>query len=72
MSGSIIVISVYIEQSYPRKNMKSWCLKDHNTGHVFKILLTEEELQEYLKCNPSIDRCIDCVECDDASSITLE
>jgi hypothetical protein len=52
--------------------MKSWCLKDHNTGHVFKILLTEEELQEYLKCNPSIDRCIDCVECDDASSITLE
>lgn len=52
--------------------MKSYCIKDHNTGHVFKILLTEEEFKLYLKNNPNIDECIDCVECDDASSITLE
>lgn len=52
--------------------MKSWCIKDHSTGHVFKVLLTEEELQEFLKSNPNINECIDCVECDDAPSITLE
>ena len=52
--------------------MKSWCIKDHSTGHVFKVLLTEEELQEFLKKNPDMNECIDCVECDDASSITLE
>ena len=52
--------------------MKTWCLKDHITGVVFKVLLTKEELQEYLRKNPDIDECIDCVECEDASSITLE
>ena len=52
--------------------MKTWCLKDHLTGHIFKVLLTEEELQKFLKENPDIDECIDCIECDDAPSLTLE
>jgi len=52
--------------------MKTWCLKDHNTGYIFKILLTEEEFQKLLKENPNIDECIDCIECDDAPSITIE
>jgi hypothetical protein len=52
--------------------MKSWCLKDHVTGQVFKVLLSEEALQEYLRENPYIGRCIDCIECDDAPSITME
>ena len=52
--------------------MKTWCLKDHNTGVIFKILLTEEELKNYLTENPNYAECIDCIECDDASSITLE
>ena len=52
--------------------MKTWCLKDHTTGHIFKILLTEEELQKFLKENPDIDKCIDCIECEDAPSLTLE
>lgn len=52
--------------------MKSYCIKDHKTGHVFKILLTEEEFQEFLKENPNIDECIDCIECDDAPSLCIE
>ena len=52
--------------------MKTRCVKDHLTGHVFKVLLTEEEFQEFLRKNPDIDECIDCIECDDAPSITLE
>jgi len=52
--------------------MKSYCIKDHLTGCVFKILLTEEDFQDFLKRNPDLDECIDCVECDDAPSITLE
>jgi hypothetical protein len=52
--------------------MKSYCIKDHITGHVFKILLTEEEFQEFLRSNPNIDECIDCVECDDAPSLCIE
>lgn len=52
--------------------MKSWCVKDHLTGHVFKILLTKEELQKFLEKNSYMTECINCVECDDAPSITLE
>jgi predicted lactoylglutathione lyase len=52
--------------------MKTWCVKDHITGHIFKILLSEEEFQQFLKENPDTDECIDCIECEDASSITLE
>ena len=52
--------------------MKSFCLKDHKTGTVFKILLSEEELKEYLEDHPEFDRLADCSEYDDASSITLE
>tara|TARA_R110000868_G_scaffold6275_6_gene35769 strand:- start:1096 stop:1254 length:159 start_codon:yes stop_codon:yes gene_type:complete len=52
--------------------MKSYCIKDYSTGQVFKILFTEEEFQEFLRRNPDIDECIDCIECDDAPSITLE
>jgi hypothetical protein len=52
--------------------MKTYCIKDHITGRIFKILFNEEEFQQFLKENPDIDECIGCVECDDASSITLE
>lgn len=52
--------------------MKTWCIKDHLTGHVFKIALTKEELQEFLTKNPDLDECVDCIECEDATSITLE
>ncbi len=52
--------------------MKSWCIKDHITGRVFKVFLSNEEFQDYLKKNPDIDECVDCIECDDAPSITLE
>jgi len=52
--------------------MKTWCIKDHITGHVFKVLLTEEEFQKFIQENPDIDECVDCIECDDAPSILLE
>ena len=52
--------------------MKTWCIKDHVTGHVFKTLMTEEEFQDFLKKNPDFDECIDCVECDDAPSLYIE
>jgi hypothetical protein len=37
-----------------------------------KYGVTEEELLEFLADNPEMDECIDCIECDDASRITLE
>ena len=52
--------------------MRSWCVKDHLTNHVFKILLTQEEFEEFLKNNPEMKECIDCIECDDAPSICIE
>jgi ApbE superfamily uncharacterized protein (UPF0280 family) len=52
--------------------MKTWCVKDYLTGQVFKVLFTKKELNEYLEKNPDIKECIDCIECDDAPSITLE
>lgn len=44
--------------------MKSYCLKDHKTGTVFKILLSEEELDDYLKDHPEFDCLADCSEFD--------
>ena len=29
--------------------MKTWCLKDHSTGHIFKVLLTQEELDNFFQ-----------------------
>lgn len=52
--------------------MRTWCVKDHLTGHVFKVLLTEEEFKEFLEKNPEINECIDCIECDDAPSLLVE
>jgi len=52
--------------------MKTWCVKDHLTGKIFKIILTEDAFQEFLKENPDIDECIECIECDDAPSICIE
>lgn len=52
--------------------MKTYCVKDYLTGKVFKVLFTEQEFQEFLKKNPNIDKCIDCIECDDAPSICIE
>lgn len=52
--------------------MKTYCLKDHLTGRIFKVIVTEEDLQKFLKENPDIDECIDCIECDDAPSICIE
>jgi hypothetical protein len=52
--------------------MKSYCLVDNSTGNIFKILLTEEDFIGFLVDNPEIDECVNCVECEDAPSITLE
>jgi len=52
--------------------MKTYCVKDHLTGNIFKVFVTEEDFQKYLKENLDIDECVDCIECDDAPSITLE
>lgn len=52
--------------------MESYCLKDLSTGKIFKVFSSKQELNEYLKRNPQISECIDCIECDDAPSITLE
>lgn len=52
--------------------MKSFCLKDPKTGMVFKVLLSEEELDEYLKDHPDFDRLADCSEFDDAPSMLIE
>jgi ApbE superfamily uncharacterized protein (UPF0280 family) len=52
--------------------MKLYCVKDNITKQVFKILLTKQEFEDYLNKNPEISECINCVECDDAPSITLE
>lgn len=52
--------------------MKTWCLKDHLTGMIFKVLLSPEELKQYLINHPEINECVNCIECDDAPSITLE
>jgi hypothetical protein len=52
--------------------MKTWCIRDNLTGHIFKILLSEEELKDFLQKNPDLDECIDCMECDDAPSIYIE
>jgi hypothetical protein len=52
--------------------MKSWCIKNRISGHIFKILLSEEDFQKFLRYNSHMDECIDCIECDDAPSIVLE
>ena len=52
--------------------MKSYCIKDHLTGFIFKVFVTEKEFHDYLEKNPDLNECIDCIECDDAPSITLE
>jgi hypothetical protein len=52
--------------------MKTWCVKDHATGHIFKVLFTEDEFKNFLKKYPDIDECIDCIECDDAPSLYIE
>jgi hypothetical protein len=52
--------------------MKTFCLKDPTTGTVFKVLLSEEELEEYLKDHPEFDRLADCSEFDDAPSLLIE
>jgi polyferredoxin len=52
--------------------MKTWCLKNNLTGNIFKVFLTKEGLNEYLERNSDIEECIDCIECADAPSITLE
>jgi hypothetical protein len=64
--------SAYIKQDYHHKKMKSYCVKDHLTGHIYKVLFTEEEFQDFLKRSPDIGECIDCIECDDAPSICIE
>jgi hypothetical protein len=52
--------------------MKTWCVKDSLTGHVFKTLMSEEEFTQFLFENPDISECVNCVECDDAPSICIE
>lgn len=52
--------------------MKSYCLKDHKTGQVFKTLFTEDELKDFLDKNQNMSECVDCIECDDAPSLCIE
>lgn len=52
--------------------MKTWCLRDQLTGHIFKVLLNEEDLKDYLNKNPDITECINCIECDDAPTLLIE
>ena len=52
--------------------MKTYCLKNISTNKIFKVLLTEEELNQLLSETPELSECINCIECDDAPSITLE
>lgn len=52
--------------------MKTWCVKDHLTGNIFKIFVTEEEFKKFLSENKEYGECIDCIECDDAPSVTIE
>lgn len=52
--------------------MKTYCLKDLITGRIFKIFLSEEDLEKYLKEHSEVTECIGCIECEDAPSITLE
>lgn len=52
--------------------MKSFCLRHHDTGKVFKILLSEEELEKYLKEHPDFDRLADCSEYDDSPTSLFE
>ena len=52
--------------------MKSYCVKDHRTGHIFKVLFTAQVFQEFLKSHPDIHEWIECLECDDAPSICIE
>lgn len=51
--------------------MKSFCVKQSKTGDVFKVLLSEEELQAYLQSTDDVEL-VDCTEYDDAPSMVLE
>lgn len=72
MFGSTMKRNVYIKPDYHLKDMKNYCIKDNLTGHIFRVFLTEEKFQEFLKENPDMDECIGCIECDDAPSICIE
>lgn len=52
--------------------MKSYCLKNNITGEIYRVLLEEKNLNEFLSERQELSECIDCIECDDAPSITLE
>lgn len=52
--------------------MKSYCLKDKKSGKIFRAFFTEQELTQLMSENPHIIECLDCPECLDAPSITLE
>jgi hypothetical protein len=51
--------------------MKSYCIKQEETGTIFKIILSEEELQKYIKDSDEFEL-VDCKEYDDAPSMVLE
>lgn len=52
--------------------MITYCLKDHITGKLIKVLLTKEDLDEFMANNPHLSECVDCIECDDSPSIFIE
>jgi hypothetical protein len=52
--------------------MKTYCVKDSLTGHIFKVLFTKEEFEQFLDTYPEIHECIECIECDDAPSLYIE
>jgi len=52
--------------------MRTYCIKNHETGFIFKVLMTLEEVEIFFEKNPEMKECVDCIECDDAPSIMIE
>jgi len=68
----MINLKTFLTHLGGENDMKSYCIKDSLTGHVFKVLMTEEEFKEFLDKYNDMSECIDCVECDDAPSLCIE
>ncbi len=51
--------------------MKSYCLKDEESGRVFRALLTEQELTQLMDERPQIVECFNCPECLDVNNVPM-
>lgn len=52
--------------------MKTYTIKDCISGQLFKVILSEEEFQNYLDNNQDILEIVECKEYDDCPSILIE